>query len=57
METPSQHELYDIAERRIGEGGPEPDSIDALPPVDGGRAAWLFMTGCFIIELVLWGEN
>lgn len=26
-----------------------------LPPVDGGRAAWLFLTGCFAIEMVLWG--
>ena len=29
---------------------------NSLPPVDGGRSAWMFLTGCFLIELVVWGE-
>jgi hypothetical protein len=27
-----------------------------LPPVDGGKDAWLFLTACFIIEALVWGE-
>lgn len=27
-----------------------------LPPVDGGRQAWLFLVGCFFIEALVWGE-
>lgn len=26
-----------------------------LPPADGGRAAWVFLLGCFVIEMFLWG--
>jgi hypothetical protein len=26
-----------------------------LPPIDGGRRAWLFMIGAFMIEGLLWG--
>jgi hypothetical protein len=26
-----------------------------LPPADGGRAAWVFLSGCFVIEMFLWG--
>ncbi len=29
----------------------------SLPPVDGGRSAWVFLTGCFLVELVVWGEQ
>jgi hypothetical protein len=28
-----------------------------LPPVDGGRKAWLFMVGAFMIEGILWGKS
>ena len=33
----------------------QPIQSQSLPPVDGGRAAWLFLLGCFVIEMVLWG--
>ncbi|KAJ5183883.1 hypothetical protein N7492_001499 [Penicillium capsulatum] len=26
-----------------------------LPPVDGGKRAWLFLAACFIIEALIWG--
>ncbi|KAK4935188.1 hypothetical protein LTR10_023719 [Elasticomyces elasticus] len=27
----------------------------SLPPADRGRSAWMFLAGCFIIEMLLWG--
>ncbi|KIM99724.1 hypothetical protein OIDMADRAFT_165885 [Oidiodendron maius Zn] len=30
-------------------------TISSLPPADRGSAAWLFLTGCFFIETLLWG--
>ena len=27
-----------------------------LPPVDGGKEAWLFLAACFIIEALIWGR-
>lgn len=29
--------------------------IQALPPVDGGRDAWLFLAAAFMIETLVWG--
>jgi hypothetical protein len=26
-----------------------------LPPVDGGKDAWLFLGACFVIEALVWG--
>lgn len=43
------------------EGTDEPASNDArleflaLPPVDGGKDAWLFLGACFVIEALIWG--
>jgi hypothetical protein len=28
----------------------------SLPPVDGGKAAWLFLFSAFILEILVWGE-
>ena len=28
----------------------------SLPPVDGGKYAWLFLAGCFTIEALVWGK-
>lgn len=28
----------------------------SLPPVDGGKEAWLFLAGSFFIEALVWGE-
>ena len=27
-----------------------------LPPMDGGRQAWLFLAACFILEGLIWGD-
>lgn len=27
----------------------------SLPPVDGGKAAWLFLAGAFTVEALVWG--
>lgn len=44
------------------EGTDEPASSNntrhefpALPPVDGGKDAWLFLAACFVIEALIWG--
>ncbi|KAE9576833.1 MFS transporter asaE [Colletotrichum fructicola] len=29
--------------------------FDSLPPVDGGKQAWLFLAACFAIEVLVWG--
>ncbi|KAL8919405.1 MAG: hypothetical protein Q9208_006783 [Pyrenodesmia sp. 3 TL-2023] len=30
-------------------------SVSKLPPADRGKAAWLFLAGCFLIEGLIWG--
>ena len=50
----------DVEERRCstrgtGEGIVLPSS-SLYPPVDGGRDAWLFLAGCFIVEAMVWGQ-
>lgn len=32
-------------------------SLYDIPPADGGRAAWLFLLGCFVLEGFVWGKN
>lgn len=27
-----------------------------LPPMDGGKDAWLFLAACFMIEALIWGK-
>ncbi|KAI6081127.1 major facilitator superfamily domain-containing protein [Hypoxylon rubiginosum] len=27
----------------------------SLPPVDGGKAAWLFLAACWVVEALVWG--
>lgn len=49
------HELQEYG----NDGPPEIDSASTLPPLppaDGGKAAWLFLLGSFMIEMVLWGD-
>ena len=31
------------------------ENVD-LPPIDGGRRAWLFMVGAFMVEGLMWGK-
>lgn len=28
-----------------------------LPPVDGGKDAWLFLAACFVVEALVWGTS
>ncbi len=54
----SQMELVNVAgdlHRTAEEADVEPEETASLPPVDGGRAAWLFLAGSFFIEMLLWG--
>jgi len=29
----------------------------SLPPVDGGKDAWLFLAACFVAEALVWGKS
>jgi hypothetical protein len=29
----------------------------SLPPVDGGKDAWLFLAACWAVEALIWGEQ
>ena len=29
----------------------------AIPPADHGKAAWLFLAGCFLAEGLIWGRD
>lgn len=31
-------------------------SLQELPPVDGGKDAWLFLAAAFVVEALVWGE-
>lgn len=42
----SEFELEDRGEQRPQQ----------LPPVDGGKDAWLFLAASFVIEALVWGE-
>ncbi|KZL69050.1 major facilitator superfamily transporter [Colletotrichum incanum] len=33
----------------------ESQEFSSLPPVDGGKQAWLFLAACFAIEMLVWG--
>ena len=36
---------------------PQASSLESsLPPADGGKAAWLFLAACFVIEALVFGE-
>ncbi|KAK3494904.1 major facilitator superfamily domain-containing protein [Neurospora hispaniola] len=51
--------------RRAETGTPEPQDTSVqepvrhefsqLPPVDGGKDAWLFLAACFVVEALVWG--
>ncbi|KZL72523.1 major facilitator superfamily transporter [Colletotrichum tofieldiae] len=68
--TPRLRDPYSAAESGSGDehdangrtdGGGVHDSHDesqefsSLPPVDGGKQAWLFLAACFAIEMLVWG--
>ncbi|MCJ1309717.1 hypothetical protein MMC25_003377 [Agyrium rufum] len=44
--------------RRLSHSGSQESALGqefSLPPADGGRQAWLFLAGCFMIEALVWG--
>lgn len=43
-----------VNRRRSHAGQQELEQI-SLPRADGGKAAWLFLTGSFFIEALIWG--
>ncbi|KAL1628510.1 hypothetical protein SLS56_005855 [Neofusicoccum ribis] len=50
----------DRSDERTGPGLTPPESLvdryeSQLPPVDGGKDAWLFLAACFLIEALVWG--
>ena len=40
----------------VAEPGEAPITA-SLPAADGGRAAWLFLLGSYLIETLLWGKQ
>src|SRR5579884_2402128 len=50
----------DVYEMQIGAAGPPHHHLASnetlsLPPVDGGRSAWLVLVTAFLTEMFLWG--
>lgn len=41
----------------IADVGPEPGDAQSLPRADGGKDAWLFLMGGFMIESLVWGMS
>lgn len=49
-------EMHTInSEQESGPGDREPDTSFSLPPVDGGRQAYLFLAACVMLEALCWG--
>lgn len=49
-------EVLDGASKKNEEQDMEGGNM-GLEPVDGGKAAWLFMVGAVIIDAIVWGEH
>jgi len=41
---------------RIDGPSDNPHHEFSLPPVDGGKDAWLFLATCFFVEAMVWGK-
>ena len=56
LRQPEIHRLNDF-ESTAGQWHEPPNDIDvpALPRVDGGKSAWLFLAACFVLEALVWG--
>ena len=51
------HDVSSDFELRGGDAEPgEAPTTVSLPAADGGRAAWLFLLGSYLIETLLWGK-
>jgi hypothetical protein len=46
----------DNIDEAIGDRAPQGVQEFSLPPVDGGKDAWLFLAACFVVEALVWGE-
>ena len=44
-------------ERHAEDGNEHEMEMASLPPVDGGKDAWLFLAACFMIEGLVWGMS
>jgi hypothetical protein len=53
MSTPASSD-FELADR--GEDGPQQGHV-SLPPVDGGKSAWLFLAAAFVVEALVWGMS
>jgi hypothetical protein len=57
--TPMGSSMQDLVEQENGKGELELDDTatrdqargQSLPPVDGGKAAWLFLGSCYLLEV------
>lgn len=38
------------------ETSPEREQV-SLAPTDGGYQAWLLLAGCFVINVLIWGQH
>lgn len=51
-----QHESLDTNDAIVNIES-EGTEHDALPPTDRGRAAWLVLAGCSVIQAPVWGTQ
>jgi hypothetical protein len=51
----SDMELYAINSHLEETRATEPEF--SLPPVDGGKDAWLFLFSAFVLEILVWGNT
>lgn len=56
LQSPDDSRLPTSPEDRVEDGvGGMGHEMPSLPPVDGGKDAWLFLAACFMIEALVWG--
>ncbi|OHE95657.1 major facilitator superfamily transporter [Colletotrichum orchidophilum] len=53
--TSSGDENGDPATDRVHDSHSASQEFSSLPPVDGGKQAWLFLAACFAVEMLVWG--
>ncbi|KAI0430435.1 MFS general substrate transporter [Xylaria sp. FL1042] len=42
-------------EQEVNDNNRDGNPEFSLPPVDGGREAWLFLAACFVVDALIWG--
>lgn len=55
--APHSRDPYSVTEPGDGvnDSHSQSQEFSSLPPVDGGKQAWLFLAACFAIEMLVWG--